>query len=84
MGGQTKKKSRGLSLTDEEFDEFLGRARVHGFKRRAEYLLALIEADHSLRLEAVLDSAKAKILRPSENGAPSTQQTPARNSHARH
>ena len=63
MGKQVKKKARSFSLTDQEFEQLLSRMAHHGFDDRNLYLLALIEADEAMQLEAALDPSKRKVLR---------------------
>ncbi len=66
MGIQIKKKARSFSLTDEEFDLVLQRVKTHGFSDRNDYLLALVDADISTGLEAILGPQKQKLLRPTQ------------------
>lgn len=60
-----KKKGRSFSLTDKELSRIEKRSTVHGFADRNEYLLALLEADERLELEAKLDENRRRVLRPS-------------------
>jgi len=59
----TKKGSQSFSLTKDEIADVDRRARVHGFRNRAEYLLALTEAEDYLQLVAVIDPDGRRFLR---------------------
>ena len=64
MGQQYKKKTATFSMTVEEKAELFSRAQVHGFSKPSHYVIALLEADSALQLEAVLDDSKRRVLRP--------------------